>query len=166
MQLPPPIDPNHPSLHFRRLMFLRGPNLWSRNPMKEVWVDLANLKDWSSELIPGFNERYKARLPTVIEHRCSVGERGGFFQRLDRGTYLAHTLEHTALELQTLAGCNVGFGRAREMSEEGVYKVAVRYEEETVGEQCLLAARDILLACVYDLPYDVCLLYTSPSPRD
>lgn len=155
MQLPPPIDPSHPALHFRRMMFLRGPNLWSRNPVVEVWVDLANLKDWSSELIPGFNERYKAWLPTVIEHRCSVGERGGFFQRLDRGTYLAHILEHTALELQTLAGCNVGFGRAREMSEEGVYKVAVRYEEETVAEQCLLAARELLLACVYDLPFDV-----------
>jgi cyanophycin synthetase len=155
MQLPPPIDPNRPSLHFRRMMFLRGPNLWSRNPVVEVWVDLANLKDWSSELIPGFNARYKAWLPTVIEHRCSVGERGGFFQRLDRGTYLAHILEHTALELQTLAGCNVGFGRAREMSEEGVYKVAVRYEEETVAEQCLLVARDLLLACVYDQPFDV-----------
>ncbi len=155
MQPPPPFDPHHPSLHFRRMMFLRGPNLWSRNPVVEVWVDLANLKDWSSELIPGFNDRYKAWLPTVIEHRCSVGERGGFFQRLDRGTYLAHILEHTALELQTLAGCNVGFGRAREMSEEGVYKVAVRYEEETVAEQCLYAARDLLLACVYDQPFDV-----------
>ena len=155
MQLPPPIDPNRPSLHFRRMMFLRGPNLWSRNPVVEVWVDLANLKDWSSELIPGFNERYKAWLPSVIEHRCSVGERGGFFQRLDRGTYLAHILEHTTLELQTLAGCNVGFGRAREMSEEGVYKVAVRYEEETVAEQCLLVARDLLLACVYDQAFDV-----------
>lgn len=155
MQLPPPIDPKRPPLHFRRMMFLRGPNLWSRNPVVEVWVDLANLKDWSSELIPGFNERYKAWLPTVVEHRCSVGERGGFFQRLDRGTYLAHILEHTALELQTLAGCNVGFGRAREMSEEGVYKVAVRYEEETVAEQCLLVARELLLACVYDQPFDV-----------
>jgi cyanophycin synthetase len=155
MQLPPPIDPNRPSLHFRRMMFLRGPNLWSRKPVVEVWVDLANLKDWSSELIPGFNDRFKAWLPTIIEHRCSVGERGGFFQRLERGTYLAHILEHTALELQTLAGCTVGFGRAREMSEEGVYKVAVRYEEETVAEQCLLTARDLLLACVYDQPFDV-----------
>ncbi len=155
MQLPPPYDPAHPALHFRRIMYLRGPNMWSRNPVMEVWVDLANLKDWSSELIPGFNDRYKAWLPTVIEHRCSVGERGGFFQRLDNGTYLAHILEHTALELQTLAGCNVGFGRAREMSEEGVYKVAIRYEEELVAERCLYAARELLLACVYDQPYDV-----------
>jgi cyanophycin synthetase len=151
----PPFDPNNPALNFRRLMFLRGPNLWSRNPVVEVWVDLANLKDWSSELIPGFNERYKAWLPTVIEHRCSEGVRGGFFQRLDRGTYLAHILEHTALELQTLAGVVVGFGRAREMSEEGVYKVAIRYEEESVAEKSLFAARDLLLACIYDQPYDV-----------
>jgi cyanophycin synthetase len=151
----PPFDPAHPALHFRRIMFLRGPNMWSRNPVMEVWVDLANLKDWSSELIPGFNERYKAWLPTVIEHRCSVGERGGFFQRLDSGTYLAHILEHTTLELETLAGCNLGFGRAREMSEEGVYKVAIRYEEEMVAERCLYAARELLLACVYDQPFDV-----------
>ncbi len=121
----------------------------------EVWVDLGKLKDWSSEMIPGFNERYKAWLPGVIEHRCSVGERGGFFQRLDRGTYLAHILEHTTLELETLAGSEVGFGRAREMSEEGVYKVAIRFEEESVGAACLHAARELLKACIYDLPYDV-----------
>ena len=121
----------------------------------EVWVDLGKLKDWSSELIPGFTERYKAWLPGAIEHRCSVGERGGFFQRLDRGTYLAHILEHTTLELETLAGSEVGFGRAREMSEEGVYKVAIRFEEESVGAACLQAARELIKACIYDLPYDV-----------
>ena len=142
-------------LPFERLMILRGPNYWSRRPCMEAWVNLGPLNDFSSELIPGFNDRYKAWLPTVIEHRCSVGERGGFFQRLDRGTYLAHILEHTALELQTLAGSNVGFGRAREMSRTGVYKVAVRFEEETLGVASLHAARDLLKACVYDLPYDV-----------
>lgn len=121
----------------------------------EVWVDLAELNEWPSDRLPGFNERYKAWLPTVIEHRCSVGERGGFFSRLDDGTYLAHILEHTTLELQTLAGCEVGFGRAREMSEEGVYKVAIRYEEESVGTACLYAARELLKACIYDLPFNV-----------
>jgi cyanophycin synthetase len=151
----PPLEPGRPPLQFRRQLFLRGPNIWSRHPILEVWVDLGNLKEWSSELIPGFNERYKAWLPSVIEHRCSEGVRGGFFIRLDRGTYLAHILEHTTLELQSLAGCSLGYGRAREMSEEGVYKVAVRYEDETVVEECLKAARALLIACVYDLPFDV-----------
>ena len=151
----PPLSSTQPFMHFRRLMILRGANIWSRRQCLEVWVELGDLNAWSSELIPGFNQRYKAWLPTVIEHRCSEGERGGFFTRLDRGTYLAHILEHTALELQTLAGCEVGFGRAREMSEEGVYKVAIRYEEESVGTACLHSARELLKACVYDLPYDV-----------
>jgi cyanophycin synthetase len=142
-------------MEFRRTMFLRGPNIWSRRPVIEVWVDLAELREFSSELIPGFNQRYKAWLPSVVEHRCSEGVRGGFFHRLDRGTYLAHILEHTALELQTLAGSDVGFGRAREMSEEGVYKVAVRYHEETLGKEALLAARELLKACTFDLPFDV-----------
>lgn len=142
-------------MHFRRLMFLRGPNIWSRNPVMEVWVDLGELKDLSSELIPGFTDRLMGLLPSLIEHRCSVGERGGFLQRLQRGTYMAHILEHVTLELQTLSGTVVGYGRAREMSEEGVYKVAIRYLEENTAYECLLAAREIILACVYDRPVDM-----------
>jgi cyanophycin synthetase len=142
-------------MRFHQFLFLRGPNIWSRRQCMEVWVDLGPFEDWPSDRIPGFNQRYQAWLPSVIEHRCSVGVRGGFFQRLDEGTYLGHILEHTALELQTLAGCDVGFGRAREMSTRGWYKVAIRYEEEAVGEACVLAARELLMACVYDLPFDV-----------
>ncbi len=151
----PPLNGSKPFMDFRRLMVLKGPNIWSRRQCLEVWVDLAELNEWPSNRIPGFNERYKAWLPTVIEHRCSVGERGGFFSRLDDGTYLGHILEHTTLELETLAGSEAGFGRAREMSEEGVYKVAIRFEEESVGIACLHAARELLKACVYDLPFDV-----------
>ncbi|MFO1063903.1 MAG: cyanophycin synthetase [Pirellulales bacterium] len=151
----PPLDASPPFMHFRRLMFLRGPNIWSRRQCMEVWVDIGPFEQLPSDKIPGFNERYKAWLPTVIEHRCSVGERGGFFSRMDDGTYLGHILEHTVLELQTLAGSEAGFGRAREMSETGVYKVAIRYEEESVGEACLYAARELLKACAYDLPFDV-----------
>src|SRR5205823_4215179 len=88
-------------------------------------------------------------------HRCSVGERGGFFERLRRGTYQAHILEHVTLELQTLAGTEVGFGRARETSEEGVYKVAIEYESEELARACLEAARQLLHAAVHDLSYDV-----------
>lgn len=151
----PPLNEVEPFMHFRRLFYLRGPNIWSRRQCMEVWVELGKLSEWSSELIPGFNDRLKSWLPTMVEHRCSVGKPGGFFQRLDRGTYLAHILEHTTLELESLAGSEAGFGRARETSEDGVYKVAIRYEEESVGAACLHAARELLKACVYDLPFDV-----------
>lgn len=142
-------------MQIRSVRALRGPNIWSRQPCLEALVDLGPLKDLSSELIPGFNDRLMSWLPGMIEHRCSVGERGGFFVRLRRGTYLAHILEHVTLELQTMAGTNVGFGRARETSEEGVYKVAIRYTEESVGRAALEVAHRLCLAAVYDQPFDI-----------
>jgi cyanophycin synthetase len=134
---------------------LRGPNIWANFPVLEAWVDLEELKDTSSEMIPGFNERLMAWLPTMVEHRCSVGERGGFFVRLRRGTYMAHILEHVTLELQSLAGTPVGYGRARESNVEGVYKVAIAYKEEKLGLACLNKAFELIVAAVNNTPFDI-----------
>ena len=134
---------------------LRGPNIWANYPVLEAWVDLEELKDTSSEMIPGFNDRLMAWLPTMVEHRCSVGERGGFFVRLRRGTYMAHILEHVTLELQTLAGTPVGFGRARETNVDGIYKVAIAYKEEKLALACLDKGFELLMAAIQDSPFDV-----------
>jgi cyanophycin synthetase len=142
-------------MEFRKIRVLAGPNIWANFPVLEAWVDLGPLKDSPSDELPGFNERLKSWLPSLIEHRCSVGTRGGFFERLRRGTYQAHILEHVALELQTLAGTAVGFGRTRESSEEGVYKVALEYEYEELGRAALEAGRELCLAAVHDRPFDV-----------
>ena len=114
------------------MLALRGPSVWANFPVLEAWVDLGELDKPSTEF-PGFTDRLMGWMPTMIEHRCSIGQRGGFFQRLRTGTYLGHILEHVTLELQTLAGTEVGFGKARETSEQGVYKVIVEYIEETRG---------------------------------
>jgi cyanophycin synthetase len=142
-------------MEFRKVRALRGPNVWAGFPVLEAWVDLGPLKDSSSDEMAGFNERLMAWLPSLVEHRCSVGTRGGFFERLRRGTYLAHILEHVTLELQGLVGTEVGFGRARETGEEGVYKVAVEYEDEELARACLHAGRELCLAAVDGRPYDV-----------
>jgi cyanophycin synthetase len=142
-------------MEFRKMRALRGPNIWASFPVLEAWVDLGALKDSPSDELPGFNDRLKAWLPSMIEHRCSVGERGGFFERLRRGTYQAHILEHVALELQSLAGTEVGFGRTRETSEAGVYKVAIEYEHEDLARAALEVGRELCLAAVYDRPFDV-----------
>src|SRR5437016_4978932 len=115
---------------FQKVLALRGPNVWANFPVIEAWVDLGKLKDTGSDEVPGFNERLKSWLPSMIEHRCSVGERGGFFERLRRGTYPAHILEHVTIELQCLAGTEVGFGKARDTAVDGVYKVVFEYECE------------------------------------
>jgi cyanophycin synthetase len=134
---------------------LRGPNIWANYPVLEAWVDLEEMKDTSSEMIPGFNERLMGWLPTMVEHRCSIGERGGFFVRLRRGTYMAHILEHVTLELQSLAGTPVGFGRARETNTDGIYKVAIAYKEEKLALACLDRAFELIQAAINDTPYDV-----------
>src|SRR5437868_14482883 len=128
-------------MEFRKVLALRGPNMWANFPVLEAWVDLGALKDTPSNEMPGFNDRLMTWLPTMIEHRCSIGERGGFFQRLRDGTYPAHILEHVAIELQTLAGTPVGFGKARETSEDGVYKVVMLYRDEPLARACCLAGR-------------------------
>jgi cyanophycin synthetase len=144
-----------PDLDIREIHILRGPNIWANYPVLEAWVDLGSLKDTGSDEVPGFNERLKAWLPGMIEHRCSVGERGGFFQRLERGTYPAHILEHVTLELQTMAGHPLGFGKARETCVEGLYKVIVRYLDEVVVQECLRTARELLLAAYTGTSFDV-----------
>ena len=142
-------------MRFRKVLALRGPNYWANFPVLEAWVDLEELKDSPSDELPGFNDRLKSWLPSMIEHRCSVGDRGGFFERLRRGTWQGHILEHVALELQCLIGIDVGFGRARETNEDGVYKVVIEYEEEEVGRAALERGMELCLAAVYDRPFDV-----------
>jgi cyanophycin synthetase len=141
-------------MEFRKVLALRGPNIWTNAPVIEVWVDLKEL-DRPSTDFPGFSDRLMSWLPTMIEHRCSIGERGGFFQRLRDGTYPGHILEHVTLELQSLAGREVGFGRARETSESGVYRVVIKYYEEQLALMCLHTARELVLAAIHDRPFDV-----------
>jgi len=134
---------------------LRGPNQWASFPCLEAWVDLGRLEDFPSNTLPGFNERIMSWLPTMIEHRCSIGERGGFFERLRTGTWMGHVLEHVTLELQTLAGTPVGYGRAREAKTRGVYKVVIEYKEEKFAVECLHAAHRLITAAIDDTPCDV-----------
>lgn len=137
------------------VMSLRGPNMWTYRPVLEAWVDIGELEDYPSNTIPGFYERLSTWLPTLIEHRCSPGVRGGFLMRLKEGTWPGHILEHVTLELQNLAGMPGGFGKARETPVRGVYKVIVRAWHEQVTRAALAAARDLVMAAIEDRPYDV-----------
>ena len=131
---------------FREVLALRGPNVWANSPVLEAWVELGDRAETSSAMVPGMVDRLMAWLPGLIEHECSEGHRGGFLVRLREGTYPAHMLEHVTLELQCLAGTPVGYGRARETSEPGVYRVVVKYKEEELGRACLEAGRRLILA--------------------
>ena len=142
-------------IKFREIRHLRGPSMWTYRPVLQAIVDIGDLEDCPSNTIPGYYERLKEMLPSLHEHRCSYGESGGFLRRVEEGTWPAHILEHVTLELQNLAGLPGGFGKARETSERGVYKVVVRAWEEQVTRAALHEARDLIMAAMEDRPFDV-----------
>jgi len=121
----------------------------------EAWIDIGDLEDCPSNILPGFNDRLQKMLPGLIEHRCSVGERGGFLQRLAEGTWPGHIMEHVALELQNRAGMQTGFGKAREAGPRGIYKVVIRTRNEAVSRVALQGARDLVMAAIQDRAFNV-----------
>ena len=138
-----------------RINYLRGPNLWTYRPVLEVWLDLGELEDWPSHQLPGFNDRLTALLPALIEHHCGVGERGGFLQRLQEGTWAGHVLEHVVIELLNLAGMPTGFGQTRSTSRRGVYRMVFRARDEQVARGALAQGHRLLMAAINDQPFDV-----------
>jgi cyanophycin synthetase len=142
---------------------LKGPNYWSvrRPKLVQMKLDLEEMEQRPTNTVAGFRERLEKMFPSMYSHRCSVGKPGGFFQRVDEGTWMGHVIEHIALELQTLAGMDTGFGRTRtpEGEKEGVYYVVFSYMEEDAGVYAAKAsvriAQALIDATEYDLATDI-----------
>jgi cyanophycin synthetase len=140
---------------------LRGPNYWSirRGKLIQMMIDLEEMEQRPTNEVPGFRENLEKLIPTLYAHRCSENKPGGFFERVDEGTWMGHVMEHIALEIQTLAGMDMGFGRTRGTGKEGEYYVVFNYMEEAVGIFAAKAAFKICEALIagndYDLDADV-----------
>ena len=136
---------------------MRGPNYWSirRHKLIVMVLDLEDMETKPTNMIPGFSERLKAMFPSMYSHRCSEGCEGGFFMRFDEGTWMGHVIEHIALEIQTLAGMDTGFGRTRDYGEPGVYNVVFSYIEENAGRYAAKAAVNICEALIAGIAYDM-----------
>lgn len=144
-------------MKIREINAMRGPNYWSvrRHKLIVMVLDLEEMEERPSNTIPGFLDRLKAMFPSMYSHRCSVGEPGGFFQRVEEGTWMGHIIEHIALEIQTLAGMDTGFGRTRTYGEKGVYNVVFSYMEESVGRYAAKAAVEICEALIEGEAYNL-----------
>jgi cyanophycin synthetase len=149
-------------MRIREIRAMNGPNYWSirRHQLIVMTLDLEELEEYPTNKIDGFFERMKVLLPGMYEHRCSVGTPGGFYERVQEGTWMGHVIEHIALEIQTLAGMDVGFGRTRGYGEEGVYHVVFNYMEAKVGKYAAKASVRIAQALVdggekYNLEEDI-----------
>ena len=136
---------------------MKGPNYWSvrRHNLTVMVLDLEEMEQFPTNKIDGFGERLEAMFPSMYSHRCSVGCEGGFFQRVKEGTWMGHVIEHIALEIQTLAGMDCGFGRTRGYGEEGVYFVVFNHMVGKVGEYAAKASFRIAEALIANKEYDL-----------
>lgn len=143
---------------------MRGPNYWSvrRCNLINLLLDLEEMDDYPTNKIPGFYERLTTALPSLYTHRCSEGVEGGFFQRVQEGTLMGHVIEHIALELQTLAGMDTGFGRTRSAGNKGWYHVVFSYIDAEAGlyaaEAAIRMAEALIANRAYDVPADITAL--------
>lgn len=141
-------------LEIRKTTVYRGPNVWARMPAIHYVLDIGELEDRPSNKIPGFYEHLTELMPSLYDHRCSVGRPGGFLQRLREGTWMGHVLEHVALEIQNLSGADVGRGKTRSTTERGVYNVIFQYDQEDVGLAAGRMAVRLLNNLIYGQPED------------
>src|SRR5690242_3357509 len=118
-------------IQIKHINVLRGPSIWAHQPVLEVLVDIGLYEERPSSAIPGFTERLFEAVPSLIEHRCSEGHRGGFLKRMHEGTYMGHIIEHVALELLCLAGMDVSYGKTRSDRGEvpGRYYIVIEFME-------------------------------------
>lgn len=139
------------------IKILRGPNYWSnfRKKLIVLKLDLEELEELPTDKIEGFSERIENLIPSMYDHRCSKSHKGGFFERVKEGTWMGHVIEHIALEIQTLAGMECGYGRTRGTGEHGVYNVVFSYMEESVGVYAANSAVRIAEALIKGEAYDI-----------
>ncbi|MDH3349152.1 MAG: cyanophycin synthetase, partial [Desulfobulbaceae bacterium] len=126
-----------------------GPNVYANFPVIRHVVDLGILEQYPSvKLGTAFIDGLNDALPGLHEHGCSHGVPGGFIRRLKEGdgTWIAHIWEHVVLELQTMAGTEVSFGKTRGTGVEGQYNMVFQYMQRDVGLESSKLARKLLVS--------------------
>ncbi|MEO0345766.1 MAG: cyanophycin synthetase [Pseudomonadota bacterium] len=125
-----------------------GPSVYAHFPVIRHVLDLGELEHWPSAKIgPAFIDGLLAALPGLDEHGCSYRQPGGFVRRLreDEGTWMGHIMEHVALELQSVAGIDVTFGRTRSVEgQPGLYNMVFAYRDRRVGLEASRLANKLL----------------------
>ena len=126
---------------------LRGPNVYCSHPAVVVLLDLQELTGRETTDAPGFIARLLELLPGLAQHHCAAARPGGLVDKMTRGTYFGHVLEHVTLELSHLIGREVYFGRTLWAGAPGWFKLILEcpkdewVKDPVAGQLLALALR-------------------------
>ncbi|SIO02953.1 cyanophycin synthetase [Singulisphaera sp. GP187] len=139
----------------RKVLALRGPNLWARVPVLEVWLDLEGLKGRQATEIPGFHDRLITSLGLAGAGGTSQSDREPIADRLKQESRLEGVVTLLLLEIQQRSGSDVAFSTWQRAAEDGIARLAVQYQEEEVARGALTAALALVGGAVDDRPYEL-----------
>jgi cyanophycin synthetase len=131
----------------------QGANYFSGGPVLLIRLNLGSFDEVFTNQINGFFENLSALIPSLSEHHCSEARKGGFFFRVKEGTLLGHVIEHVALELQTLAGMDAGYGKTRSTLTQGVYNIIFRFLDEEAGLYAGKAAVNLVNSILLNMEF-------------
>lgn len=134
---------------------LDGPNVYHHRPVLVMELYLEELDGRESREFPGFDDLLLALLPGLARHHCGLGREGGFLERLRTGTYLGHVVEHVAIEMASLLGSHVTYGKTRRGTEPGLYHVVVRFRSEHAMRRLLRGAVALVEAVLRGESFDL-----------
>jgi cyanophycin synthetase len=143
-------------VHILEQRFLRGPNVHADSPCLLSVLSLDELYGHQSREVVGFNDALLALLPSLQSQRVPTGQRGGFALRLQEGTLFGRVIEQVTLELQSLAGAPVSYGRTRPVTgHPGLVRIVCAYQVEAVAQPAFRLAVDIIDALTHAEPFDL-----------
>jgi len=69
----------------------------------EIEVDLGKYSSVTTASLNGFTRKLVRLFPELRAHECYASEVGGFLKEMEKGTDLAHVMEHLILEMLKMA---------------------------------------------------------------
>jgi cyanophycin synthetase len=120
----------------KKIEAFQGKNIYSHKPIIKLTIDFGELYKRPTKDLNGFNINLLKLFPGFKKHYCSTGHEGGFIVRLNEGTYIGHVIEHMILELQSLLGDEVFYGKTRIISEPALYYIVYEYKNLLFGIEC------------------------------
>jgi ATP-dependent Clp protease ATP-binding subunit ClpX len=142
-------------LEIIELKAFSGRNIYSHRKVIKMILDLKQWDDVPTLDIENYNSNLLAMIPSLSEHKCSLGYPGGFVERLKRGTYMAHVIEHIAIELLNILGERVCFGRTRRIRNTTSYIIIYEYIDEIRGLEVGKVAVQISKSLCSGKPFDL-----------